>query len=60
MLGPKDLTMIKSLRERATARTRSGDVSPNPLPLLSFKGRVVRRVSRRPGRGAGPRSRSET
>ena len=36
------------------ARTRSGDVSPKPPPFLDFKWRVVRRVSRRLGCGAGP------
>ena len=34
MLGPKDLAKIKSLRERATARTRSGDVSPESPPFF--------------------------
>ena len=49
-----DTSMIVSLRERATARTRSGDVSPEPPPFFDSKWRVVRRVSRRLGRGAGP------
>jgi hypothetical protein len=48
-----DRSMIVSLRERAAARTRSGDVSPEPPPFFELqKGRVVRRVSRRLGCGA--------
>jgi hypothetical protein len=42
-----DTSMITSLREQAAARTRSGDVSPEPPPFLNSKWRVVRRVSRR-------------
>ena len=34
------------------ARARPGDVSPDPPPFFDFKRRVVRRVSRRLGRGA--------
>jgi hypothetical protein len=40
-----------SLREWAAARTRSGDVSPEPPPFLKFKRRWVREVSSRPGCG---------
>jgi hypothetical protein len=32
-----DWSMMISLRERATARTRSGDVSPEPPPFLNSK-----------------------
>jgi hypothetical protein len=56
-----DRSMMISLRERVMlktclqhgARTRSGDVSPEPPPFFELqKGRVVRRVSRRLGCGA--------
>jgi hypothetical protein len=40
---------VCSLRERATARAHSADVSPEPPPFLDSKWRVVRRVSRRLG-----------
>ena len=49
-----DTSMMTSLCERAATRTRSGDVSPEPPPFLDSKWRVVRRVSRRLGRGASP------
>jgi len=38
---------VCSLRERATARTRSGDVSPEPPPFLDSKWRVIRRAPHR-------------
>jgi hypothetical protein len=32
-----DMSMVSSLRERAPARTRSGDVSPEPPPFLNLQ-----------------------